>query len=74
MKYSCLKEEVFKDKQGYQIVAIRQEDIESIRLWRNAQLDILRQKKPFNIRDAAILFSKKYSSKFSTRKAFPNFV
>lgn len=43
MAYKCLKENCFK-KQDYQIVAIRQEDIESIRLWRNAQIDVLRQK------------------------------
>lgn len=43
MAYKCLKENYFKN-QDYQIVAIRQEDIENIRVWRNAQIDVLRQK------------------------------
>jgi RimJ/RimL family protein N-acetyltransferase len=43
MVYKCLKENSFK-KDDYQIVAIRQQDIENIRIWRNAQIDVLRQK------------------------------
>lgn len=43
MVYKCLKENSFKN-QDYQIITIRQEDIENIRVWRNAQMDVLRQK------------------------------
>lgn len=41
--YKCLKKNEFEDVASYQIVAIREEDIENIRLWRNAQMDVLRQ-------------------------------
>lgn len=42
--YQCLTKPYFEDESGYQLVTIRAEDLENIRLWRNAQLDILRQK------------------------------
>lgn len=44
MYHQCLAKNQFQDDAGYQLVAIRPEDVENIRLWRNAQLDILRQK------------------------------
>lgn len=42
--YKCLKIKVFEGWNGYQLIVIRPEDRELIRLWRNAQMDILRQK------------------------------
>jgi RimJ/RimL family protein N-acetyltransferase len=42
--YKCLKKNNLRDMIGYQLIAIRQEDIELIRLWRNAQIEVLRQK------------------------------
>lgn len=44
MMYKCLKKNCFKDNQGYQIIPIREADIENIRIWRNAQMEVLRQK------------------------------
>ena len=44
MKYTCLKKNSIKDT-GFEIRPIALEDIEQIRLWRNKQLDVLRQKK-----------------------------
>lgn len=41
--YQCLKVNHFEDDEGYQLVSIREQDIEPIRLWRNAQTDVLRQ-------------------------------
>ena len=41
--YRCLRTNRYTDSQGYQLVPIRPEDIESIRQWRNAQIDVLRQ-------------------------------
>lgn len=41
--YQCLKQTAFKDEAGYQLVTIRESDIEKIRLWRNEQMDVLRQ-------------------------------
>jgi RimJ/RimL family protein N-acetyltransferase len=45
MGYACLTQQSFEDCDGYRLVPIREEDMESIRLWRNAQIDVLRQKK-----------------------------
>jgi RimJ/RimL family protein N-acetyltransferase len=43
--YRCLKKNAFNDSDGYQLVVIRNEDIENIRQWRNAQIRVLRQQK-----------------------------
>lgn len=43
---------------NYQLVPIRQEDVESIRLWRNAQIDILRQNKPITSDEQQSYFEK----------------
>lgn len=55
MTYRCLKEKCFKNR-DYQIVAIRPEDIENIRLWRNAQIDVLRQKKMLTYEEQQLYF------------------
>jgi len=44
MKYICLKSDSFVDKE-FEIRPISINDIEEIRLWRNKQMDVLRQKK-----------------------------
>ena len=44
MNYKVLKRNSLKDSDGYEILPIRPEDIESIRVWRNEQRDVLRQK------------------------------
>lgn len=44
--YKCLPIERFDDTDGYSMIPLRQEDMESIRVWRNAQIDILRQQTP----------------------------
>ncbi len=58
MDYKCLKQNSFQDNQNYQIVAIRQEDVENIRLWRNAQMDVLRQKEMITFEDQHLYFQK----------------
>lgn len=45
MTYRCLKTQKFVNNE-YSFVPIRQEDIEKIRQWRNAQIPILRQNTP----------------------------
>ena len=42
-KYLCLKNEKY-EFENYALIGIREKDIESIRKWRNNQMDILRQK------------------------------
>lgn len=44
MAYKCLNQKTYQDRDGYQILSIRKEDIEKIRQWRNAQIHVLRQK------------------------------
>lgn len=43
--YACLHEQRFGCG-PYEIVTIQPEDIENIRIWRNAQMDVLRQSEP----------------------------
>lgn len=49
--YRCLTVQSFKDHEGYELVPIREEDVESIRQWRNAQINILRQQQPLTIEE-----------------------
>ncbi len=56
--YQCLAKNQFQDDTGYQLVAIRPEDIENIRLWRNAQLDVLRQKTLLSVEEQQDYFQK----------------
>lgn len=44
--YKCIGKDEFKDRDGYAIVALRQEDMENIRRWRNEQMIVLRQQTP----------------------------
>tara|TARA_B110001454_G_C12601338_1_gene384597 strand:+ start:180 stop:740 length:561 start_codon:yes stop_codon:yes gene_type:complete len=46
-KYKCLDIQKFA-LEDYVLIPIRQEDIQSIRKWRNAQIDVLRQNKPIS--------------------------
>lgn len=49
-KYNCLKK-VRYDLGDYFLTGLREEDIQSIRKWRNKQVDILRQKKLLTIEE-----------------------
>jgi len=50
MKYTALNKNVFRIGE-YKIVPILLKDIEYIRIWRNAQMDVLRQKKELSSDD-----------------------
>ncbi|MFI0435415.1 MAG: GNAT family N-acetyltransferase [Parachlamydiaceae bacterium] len=50
MKYKCLKKNDFKID-NYQLIPIRDQDIENIRTWRNAQMSVLRQQKTLTNED-----------------------
>lgn len=41
--YQCLKNKSFGNEDGYKLIPIREEDMELIRVWRNAQKNVLRQ-------------------------------
>ena len=51
MHYQCLTRNSFHDDDHYQLISIREEDIELIRQWRNAQIDLLRQNKEITIEE-----------------------
>jgi RimJ/RimL family protein N-acetyltransferase len=46
--YTCLNKQSFADQVGYQLIPLQEREMEKIRLWRNAQIDILRQKRPIS--------------------------
>jgi RimJ/RimL family protein N-acetyltransferase len=46
--YKCLSKKRYDRHGSYAIVPIRQEDMETIRLWRNSQIAILRQNTPIS--------------------------
>ncbi len=58
MTYKCLPVQNFQGQNGYSIVPLRKEDMETIRLWRNAQIDILRQKSPLSAEEQKHYFDK----------------
>lgn len=55
MNYRVLSKNIFS-RSGYKAIPIRQEDMESIRIWRNAQINVLRQKKELTVDDQANYF------------------
>ncbi|HAA01362.1 MAG TPA: GNAT family protein [Flavobacteriales bacterium] len=55
--YSCWKESMVKID-DYSLRPVQDEDIESIRIWRNAQLDVLRQKEPITVEQQSMYFEK----------------
>lgn len=46
--YQCLPTLQFEDQKGYLLIPIRHEDMETIRVWRNEQMNILRQQIPIS--------------------------
>jgi RimJ/RimL family protein N-acetyltransferase len=62
-KYKCLDIQKFT-LEDYVLIPIRQEDIESIRKWRNAQIDILRQNKPISKNEQEEYYEKKLKKNF----------
>lgn len=63
--YQCLSQQLFEDKDGYALTPIRQEDIENIRLWRNAQMDVLRQQTVITPEEQQQYFSQVIAPDFS---------
>lgn len=45
--YKCLSKEIYQ-QDNYSLIPIREKDIESIGIWRNEQIKILRQEKPIS--------------------------
>lgn len=62
--YKCLSKNVFEDQEGYRIVPLRREDIEIIRIWRNEQQDLLRQKGTITTQDQVNYFNSQVAPAF----------
>jgi RimJ/RimL family protein N-acetyltransferase len=55
--YACLKRQHF-EHQGYALLPVQPEHIEPIRLWRNAQMDVLRQSAPITAEQQLAYFDR----------------
>ena len=53
------------ENNGYELISVREEDIEKIRLWRNEQIAVLRQNKPI---------SKEEQQAYYKTNVFPSFL
>ncbi|MBA2369553.1 MAG: GNAT family N-acetyltransferase [Candidatus Protochlamydia sp.] len=68
MKYSKLTKTIYGDPQSYQMTAIREKDMEDIRVWRNAQIEVLRQKTSISEESQKIYFSNAVIPTFSQKE------
>tara|TARA_B110000196_G_C21127910_1_gene656873 strand:+ start:1193 stop:1753 length:561 start_codon:yes stop_codon:yes gene_type:complete len=66
-KYNCLDIQRFVIE-DYLLVPIRKEDIQSIRIWRNSQIDVLRQKKPISENEQEEYYKNIIKKEFSEDK------
>lgn len=66
--YICLSRQLFEDTKGYGLVSLREEDLEPIRLWRNAQKDILRQNEEITPQKQLNYFHQVIHPSFSQKK------
>ena len=69
MKYTCLKKNSFIDNE-FEIRPISINDIEQIRLWRNKQMDVLRQKKSITVSEQIAYYNNVLLATLS--QEFPN--
>ncbi|MHA8095470.1 GNAT family N-acetyltransferase [Aquirufa lenticrescens] len=69
MSYKCLNKNTFTNG-NFQIKPISIDDIESIRLWRNMQMDVLRQKKEISVSQQIDYFNSNIKPTFN--QDFPN--
>ena len=61
--YKALNNQIYS-RGNYSIIPIRKQDMESIRLWRNSQMDVLRQKKKLSFNDQKQYFKNKVNILF----------
>jgi RimJ/RimL family protein N-acetyltransferase len=64
-RYRCLPEENYSDEESFSLISLREQDIEPIRLWRNAQMDVLRQNAPIAPEEQRAYFKSIVRSSFS---------
>lgn len=63
--YQCLKRHLFVHEDGYTLVPIREQDMESIRVWRNSQIKALRQNHPLTEGEQVAYFRNVIKPSFS---------
>lgn len=68
MDYACLNHQQFVSKEGYSLVPVREQDVENIRIWRNAQINVLRQKTPLTPQQQTQYFQEKIFPSFSQKQ------
>jgi RimJ/RimL family protein N-acetyltransferase len=66
-KYVCLKKIKYEFK-DYYLIPIREKDIQKIRIWRNKQMDILRQKKKISKKEQIDYYESILVKKFNEKK------
>ena len=66
-RYKCLSKEIYQ-QDNYSIVPIREQDIEFIRIWRNEQINILRQKKLISQQEQIDYFNNVIKKTFESAK------
>lgn len=66
-RYTCLSKEIYQ-QDNYSIVPIREQDIEFIRIWRNEQIKILRQKKLISQQEQIDYFNNIIKKTFESAK------
>lgn len=66
--YQALPQRRYEDPEGYGITTLREEDIENIRLWRNAQIEVLRQQAPLSPEEQRRYFSEVIRPDFSQER------
>jgi RimJ/RimL family protein N-acetyltransferase/predicted ATP-grasp superfamily ATP-dependent carboligase len=66
--YKCLKRSRYDDRDGYSLEAVRRDDIDTIRRWRNAQMDVLRQSVPISPEEQEEYFQKHVWPSFAQPK------
>lgn len=63
-RYACLTQQSYLYK-GYEIHPISPEDIQKIRVWRNSQMDVLRQDKEISVEDQIFYYKNNVWNEFS---------
>ena len=67
MEYKCLKNNILKEN-SFLLKPLTMEDMELIRLWRNQQMDVLRQKKEISKSEQISYFEKNIVTLFDKEK------
>lgn len=68
MGYACLSKQSYELEQGFLLRPIAAGDMELIRVWRNAQISILRQDRPISSAEQQAYFEREIQPDFSSKQ------